>query len=155
MPVEPKGRQATHVRRVPIIAILMIVHGVVAALGGIALFLLVGLFVAVPQMSEQMGASATQIFIAMYAVIGVILILVGILQIVAGFRNYRFRGRQMGLVALGSGLLYVFTFYCAITGIPLAIVGLITYLNPVVKEAFAMGDRGASREEILVAFFSD
>jgi hypothetical protein len=70
----------------------------------------------------------------------------------AGIRNYKFRGRTLGLIALGGGMVTVMTCYCAPTAIGLGVYGLITYLNPEVAQAFAMGEAGTSRDDILSAY---
>ena len=73
------------------------------------------------------------------------------MHIVAGIRNYKFRGRVFGLVALGGGMITMITCYCAPTAIALGVYGLITFLNPEVNQAFAMAASGKKREEIMAA----
>jgi hypothetical protein len=89
---------------------------------------------------------------AVYMTIGVCVILSGVLRLWAGFSNYRFRGRMLGIVSLVLGMVSVFSCYCAPTGLAILIYGLIVLLNTAVKMAFDMGDQGMSTDQILAAF---
>src|SRR5205823_5880308 len=66
----------------------------------------------------------------------------GLLRIVAGLFNIRYRRRGLGIAALAVGLVTMMTAYCAPTAIGLAVYGLIVYLNEPVVLAFQMGDSG-------------
>ena len=68
-------------------------------------------------------------------------LLAGVLRIIAGVFNLRFRRRGLGLAALGLGLLTMITGYCAPSAIALSIYGLIVYLNESVTVAFAMAHK--------------
>jgi hypothetical protein len=87
-----------------------------------------------------------------YLAIGVPILLIGALRIFAGVQNFRYRGRTLGIISMIVGMASVFTCYCAPTGIGVLIYGMIVYLNPAVIAAFAMGQQGASGQEILAAF---
>ena len=92
------------------------------------------------------------ILFGVYLAMGLPVLLVGILRIWAGVSNYRFRGRMLGLVSLVVGLVSLFSCYCAPTGVAILIYGLIVMLNPAVKMAFEMGDRGMPASQILASF---
>jgi len=148
------------VRHVPIVAILMIVQGFLEILMGLGY---VGMGIMFPVMMrmemEQQGGppggpppeAMMWILLAIYGGMGLVAMVAAMLHIFAGVRNYRFRGRVLGLVALGGGMATVLTCYCAPTAVGLGVYGLITYLNPEVIQAFAMGESGKKREEILAA----
>ncbi|MDP7017127.1 MAG: hypothetical protein QGG36_15075 [Pirellulaceae bacterium] len=88
----------------------------------------------------------------MYGALGAVAMLVGAVHVFAGLQNYRFRRRVFGTVALGMGMLSVFTCYCAPTGIALAIYGMIVYLNGPVVSAFDMAKQGYSGDAVLATF---
>jgi hypothetical protein len=73
---------------------------------------------------------------------------VGILRIIAGIMNLKYRGRRLGLTALIIGTLSLFTMYCAPTSIALLVDGLIVYMDEDVRRAFALGEQGFSSEKI-------
>ena len=75
-----------------------------------------------------------------------------LLHVVAGLRNYRFRGRILGIVALAAGMVTLFTCYCLPTAVALGVYGLIVYLNGEVSDAFRMAEAGQSAEQIFAAF---
>jgi hypothetical protein len=83
-----------------------------------------------------------------YLVMGGAMLLFGLLKLVAGFRNYRYRNRTLGIVALVSGLATVAGCYCLPTATMLLIYGLIVYLDPQTAYAFRLGDQGQSPELI-------
>jgi hypothetical protein len=92
-------------------------------------------------------------FTVVYGVMATASLIVAVLHITAGVRNYRFRGRALGIVALAGGAATtLFTCYCIPTAFALAVYGLIVYLNRSVAEAFRMGEAGRSSTEILNTF---
>jgi hypothetical protein len=141
------------VRHVPIVAILMIIQGALEALMGLGLVAMCAFVPMLIQMEAEQGgppeAPPTWLLIGIYGGMGLVALVAAILHIFAGIRNYKFRGRVFGLVALGGGMVTVITCYCAPTAIALGVYGLITYLNPEVNQAFAMAESGKRREEIL------
>jgi hypothetical protein len=98
-----------------------------------------------PPPPEEMAG----IISGVYIVIGLFAIACGVLKIVAGIKNRKYRGRTLGYVALISGILMIFTCYCGITGIGLAIWGLIVYSNETTRRAFQLGEEGLSPDEII------
>ena len=159
-PMEPDRRPRGLVYHVRVVAILMLVQGALELLAA----LVFGAFAAVigPMMSQvqkeaqpPMAPAPEQVFWIMTATYGVMAaaaLIVAVLHIVAGLRNYRFRGRTVGFVALAGGLLAFFTCYCLPTAVALSIYGLIVYLNGSVSEAFCMGESGCSPNEIITTF---
>jgi len=149
------------VRHVPVVAILMIIQGALEALMGLGLVAM-GIFFPLmmqAEMQQQGGPpgapspeAMTWIFLAMYGGMGLAALVAAILHIFAGIRTYKFRGRTFGLVAAIGGMVSVFSCYCGPTTAALGVYGLITYMNPEVTQAFAMGEAGKTREEILAAF---
>ena len=75
-----------------------------------------------------------------------------VLHVVAGLRNWRFRGRILGIVALAAGMVTVLTCYCLPTAMALGIYGLIVYLNGEVSDAFRMAEAGQSADQIFATF---
>jgi hypothetical protein len=133
---------------VPLVAVLLIVQGALEllfALFGIGFTLLVYFG---PQ-KELGGLRGVAILLA---VAGGLSLSTGLLRVVAGLFNLRYRRRGLGLIALAAGLLTMVTAYCAPTGIALAVYGLIVYLNESVIAAFTLGDRGRSPAQIREAF---
>jgi hypothetical protein len=159
--VPPGGGMVRHVMPV---AILMIVQGGLELLMAL---LLLGLAGAVPVMFPEMpgdGGAARELggaappvpfrvmMIATYAVMGAGGLIAGVLHVVAGIFGLRFRRRTLGIVALCAGLVSLTTCYCAPTAIGLAVYGIITYSNPQVRAAFALGDAGATAAEVRSRF---
>ncbi len=87
-----------------------------------------------------------------YGAIGAAVLLAGILRIYAGFQNFRYRKRVLGIVSFVCGLVSMIGCYCAPTGIAMIIYGLIVFLNPAVQAAFEMGEKGTPPDVILNSF---
>ena len=147
----PPPRRSSMVGQVTVVAIIMIVQGALVGLMGI-LFLILG-----PAMFALSGTSGFQteedrmvsgVAGAVYMLLGGVMLAVGGLNILAGIKNLKFRGRTLGIVAMSIGLIAVFTCYCSLTAVGLLIYGLIVYLNQDVKRAFEMGEQGASPDQI-------
>ena len=149
-------------RHVRVVAIMMIVQGALELLAGIGLVVMA---VAMPQMMMADGMRGMQappqgpppeqffwIITLMYGGMGLAGLIAGILHLVAGLRNYRFRGRTFGIVAAGGGLMAVATCYCLPTAIGVAVYGLVVLLNTEVSEAFALGEAGYPASDILDHF---
>ena len=142
---------------------MMIVQGALETLAGVGLIVMAAVM---PQliMAEGMRGMPQQppegpqpeqffwIFTAMYGGMGLAGLIAGVLHIVAGVRNYRFRGRTFGIVAASAGLIAVATCYCLPTAIAVAVYGLIVLLNTEVSDAFAMGEAGYPASDILAHF---
>jgi len=150
------------VRHVLPVAILMIVQGALELL--ISLIFL-ALVVAVPLMIPDLPAGPAENFggppplaflkpmmMAVYGVMATGGLLAGVMHVAAGIFGLRFRRRMLGIVALALGMASVTTVYCAPTAVGLAIYGLITYCNPAVVAAFALGEQGLPAAEIRSRF---
>lgn len=149
------------VKQVRLFAILNGIQGVLELLFGM---LAMSMGVLMPfllqidkaQKAQEGGEGQPESFVwaitALYVTIGTPVLVSGILRMVAAMKNYRFRGRVLGLVSVFVGLGSIFSVYCAPTGIGLLIYGLILYLNPAVKAAFEMARQGQSVAQIMSAF---
>ncbi len=154
-------RRRGFVHHVRIVAILMIVQGAFELLASLALF---ALAVMIPSMMLQGGFDAPVqqgqpppeaflwILPIVYGGIGILVLIVAVLHIFAGVRNYQFRSRTLGIVAMATGLLGLLTVYCLPTAAGIMVYGLIVYLNQEVSEAFRMGEAGYRASDILAAF---
>lgn len=152
------------VGQVRIVAILMIVQGVLELLMGcflvgmsiMAVTVMKDAFANNPGMPppgqgpspEVMG----NIVFGTYLAMGLGAFVLGLLHCYAGYQNFNFRGRVLGIVASLAGLGAVFTCYCLPTGIALCIYGLIVHCNPSVAAAFQMQAEGYSGDAILATF---
>ncbi len=143
--------------QVPIVAILMIVQGALELIMGGFLVVMAFFFRTMFGMADDgfgkgppppdFQAVSTTILI-LYLAMGAAGVVAGVLHLVAGIRNLRYRGRTFGLVALVGGLASVGTCYCGPTTVGLTIYGLIVYLNAQTVRAFQLGEEGRTPEEI-------
>jgi hypothetical protein len=146
------------VGHVPVIAVLMMVQGGLELLMGASLIAMAGILPMLMKMEGQPGNQGPPpeffawIMLVIYGGLGLLTIVAAVLHFYAGLRNYRFRNRTLGLVALAGGMVTVFTCYCAPTSIALAVYGLIVYLNADVAQAFELGESGQSKEDLLQRF---
>src|SRR5690242_4510191 len=106
------------VGQVKIVGILMMVNGLTVALTG-RLYIAVGSFMmaAMPRPPAGGGGPPPELFLIIYGVLGAVTALVGIFNVVAGYRVMAMRNRVLGLVALFSNLIAMMTCYCAPTAI--------------------------------------
>lgn len=163
-PVQPDQplppRDAGWIRQVPVVAILMIVQGGLEIIAGI-FYAAMGPFMMkmmsfanenVPpeaaMQNQQPPEEMMWVLVAVYGGMGAVAIICGLLKVVAGIRNLSYKGRVLGFVALGSGLLSSITCYCAPTAIGLAVYGLIVYANSDVARAFEMAKQGYTPDQI-------
>lgn len=158
-PAQPPGL----VSQVRVVAILMMIQGVFELLFAIYLGVF-GLFFGgmMGQMMRedpnfQRGGGPPPEFVEammtyMPVAMGVGGLLAGILHCYAGYRNFQFSSRTLGIVALVSGLLTISTFYCCPTAFALFIYGLIIYMNDQVAKAFEMTAEGYPPDAILATF---
>ncbi|MBC8871500.1 MAG: hypothetical protein H8E44_18915 [Planctomycetes bacterium] len=162
MPYYPPPASRGMVKHVPVLAILMIVQGALEVLMGLGLIGMGAFFPMMMQgeMAQQAGPpggpppeAMTWVLLAIYGGMGVVVLIGAVLHIFAGIRNYKFRGRVLGFVALIAGMVTtLMTCYCAPTAIALGVYGLICFLNPEVTHAFAMAKAGKKKDEILATF---
>ncbi len=146
------GAAVSYVGHIRFVALLLVVHGAVLLLASLTASAFGLFFLNAPaSFFDDNETTAQMILVWMYLGVGLLLLPIALLQLVAGIRNLGLRNRKLGIVALCSGMLTVFTFYCAPTSIALAIYGLIVLLHPSVQEAFKMRSGGTSKEDILAA----
>jgi hypothetical protein len=159
-PPEPPG-MAGHIR---VAAVLMMIQGFFeVAFGGlltVMAFVFPAGFAAMIAADPQAPADgpdpqvAAKMLMSMYLIMGLAGVIPGIAHLIAGFRNVHYRGRTIGLAALGLGLGTLPLFVCLPTALILAIYGLVVYLDPSSTKAFEMGERGYSPEAIYETFFA-
>jgi hypothetical protein len=142
-PWAERRRAAGWITQVTVVSILMMIQGTLECLLSL-MFPLVGLT------QPDNGADAP---LVVFIGLGIVIFLSGALKLAAGIMNYRFRGRVLGFVALGSGLVSLCTCYCFPTALALGVYGLIVLLNEHVGAAFSLGAQGLSRAEILSRYY--
>ncbi|HEX4128792.1 MAG TPA: hypothetical protein VHZ24_02030 [Pirellulales bacterium] len=145
---EPRG-WAKHIR---IVAGLMIAQGALLfVVGAVSLFFFTRMFndekfleqLRIQQ--ERQGNQAAPItpetmqrwMVRSYRAIGGLTMAVALFNVVAGWRNFFYRGRVMGVFALVSSLAAMFTCYCFPTAVILLVYGLLVYLSADGQAAFA------------------
>jgi hypothetical protein len=154
------------VSHVPILSILMIIQGAFEVFMALiqvvcAVFMSVIIRTDLDRMQGQMPDGAEQpispdtmvwIMGGTYGTLAAICLVAALLHVWAGIRMLGYRGRTLGLTALVAGMASSITCYCAPTAVALGVYGLVTLLNPEVKDAFAMRQRGYSKRQIEDAF---
>lgn len=139
-------------RQVAVVAILLMVQGGLELVtAGFYLFL--GIMTVI--YAEQEGSRQGLAMAGVYGVMGGAGLASGILHAVAGWRNYFFRTRWLGITALVAGLASCLTCYCFPTSLALMIYGLIVYFSPQAVRAFQRGEQGMPREQIVMALDSE
>ena len=100
--------------------------------------------------SFQVGTSNLDPSLAaiLYVVVGLVIAVIGGLNIFAGLKVKNYRGKTLAIIALAAGLLASLTCWCAPTALGLLIYGLIVLMNEDVKRAFEMGEQGYSPQDI-------
>lgn len=152
-------RPSRMVGQVQVVAILLMVEGSLEVLTSL-LYAAIAVFVPFvwQQAAAQQGGANPPppgmpwMMFGVYAGMGLIVLVGAALKCYAGWRNYRFRSRVLGLVALGSAAASLFSCYCSLTAIALAIYGFIVYLHEDVAQAFALGEQGVDPRHIKAAF---
>ncbi len=155
-PMDPFQRRPGLVRHVRVVAILMIVQGALELLAALGLGAMAVLILVMSRQVQNQGGvpNGPELWIAtlIYGGMAAVALVSGVLHLAAGLRNYRFRGRTLGIVALACGILTVVTCCCLPTAVALGVYGLIVYLNPEASEAFRMGEAGHGPAEIVTTF---
>ena len=129
------GSGRTFVRQIGIVAGLMIAQGVLTSLFSIfcvgysVMMMNFDAFDPGGELNDAFPAEQRQVLVLLFAVLAVVTFALSILYLIAGFKNYRLRGRGFGITTLLLGLCGVITCYCAPTGIALSIYGLIIYFK--------------------------
>lgn len=138
------------VGQVKIVGILMMVNGLTVALMG-AIYAVMGsvMMGIAPPPPAGGGGPPPELFLIIYGTIGAAVLLVGVLNIIAGYRVMTMRNRVLGLVALFTNVVTLMTCYCAPTAIAMMVYGLIVLFQSDVGLAFEMVARGATPEEAV------
>jgi hypothetical protein len=145
------------VRQVQVVAILMIANGMLLTLMGLynALGALLFGFLLMAPGAKPPSNSADETMIAVMAglqsLLGLAVLLAAVLNIVAGIRCLRLRGRTLALVALFSNVAPLLTCWCAPLCLALMIYGLIVFFHADVAFAFAEVAAGAPAERFKYA----
>lgn len=158
----PEALEPGMVVHVRVVSVLLMVQGlldVLASAGLIAtgVFMKFGMGKEILKQSQaQQGGPPPGFMVDMlmwiYGGLGLVIGLIGALHLYAGFRNWSYQGRTLGIVSLAVGIGSVFTCYCAPTSLALFVYGLVVYSNPSVMAAFRMGEAGSSGDRIALAF---
>jgi len=67
----------------------------------------------------------------------VLVFMLALLKVVAGIRNFDYRNRVLGIIALASAPLNAFTCFCFPSGLVILIYGLVVYCHRDASRAFA------------------
>ena len=151
-----------YVRQVNVLAILTMVQGGLLIMMGI-FYGMYGAFIGnMPQfmpvedrrrMQEQGAEIGFKVLFWVMIGIGVLVVLIGLLHLIAGYRNLAYRGRIFSIVTWSLGLIACLTCYCMPTSIGLLVYGAIVFVNPATVRAFALKESGMSNEEIERQFY--
>lgn len=156
----PSGSPAM-VNQIRVVAILTIVHGVLACAAGL-MYVAFGVLMPflMPTMPEgppdggfRPGSAPPAWIYLVYFAMGLPALIGGAVQIFAGWRNYDLRNRTLGIVAVVGGVVASTTCYCAPTAIALTVYGLIVLLNNGVAQAFAWRAEGVTADEVLARVY--
>lgn len=141
------------VGQVKIVGILMMVNGLTVTLMG-GLYVAMGSFMmaAMPAPRAGAGGAPPGLFLIIYGVLGGVTALVGIFNVVAGYRVMTMRNRVLGIIALFTNLVSFLTCYCILTALGMMVYGLIVLFQPDVARAFEMVARGATPDEAVRRF---
>lgn len=153
------GQRRGMIGHVPVLGVMMIVQGALELVMGLSV---AGYAVFMPQFMQELrneavkqggpGAAAPVPMPTWVSIAGVTMaiaiLLVSAMTIYSGINLLRLRGRLVAMLTLGAGLALVFTCYCFPTALALAIYGLITLLDPAVKQGFELRAQGHSVEDV-------
>jgi hypothetical protein len=161
VPVGATGRSSKMVGQVPIVAVLLMVQGGLEVVMGFY-YMVMAAFIPFIMQQQQKEHPLPQgqnpppglswIMLALFGALGLIVFIAAGLKLYAGWQNFHYRHRVLGIVALASAFASLFTCYCMPTALLLAIYGLIVYLNQDVAQAFTLGQQGYTSEQIQATF---
>lgn len=156
----PKPTPSRAVRQVRVVALLMIAQGVLEIPLGVFFGSIAGIFPFILKSADRqvLGPEGENVrffwlISITYGLLGAAHLAAGVLHIVAGWRNYRFRGRILGFVAMWVGIITLIAPLCTLTAIGLLVYGMIIYLNESVVKAFAMAEKGYRIDDIKAVFY--
>jgi uncharacterized membrane protein HdeD (DUF308 family) len=160
----PSASDFGWVRQVRTFAILNAVQGMLEIPMGLFMTGMSAMFPTLMRMDKQRQADPANamaeetmmwVVAGVYLAIGIPVLISGVLRVIAGVQNYRFKGRTLGLVSIIAGMATLFSCYCAPTAVGLLVYGLILHLNPAVRAAFELGRQGYSGDQILAGATSN
>lgn len=142
------------VQQVRIVGILNAVQGGLEIMMALVLLLgAVGLPLENRQQNKFPDEETLWIVFAAFVISGLVVMFVGALRILAGLKNWNFRGRTLAIASLVVGIApSMLSCYCAPTSLTILIYGLTVLMHPSVEEAFRMAAKGASAEQIVYDF---
>jgi hypothetical protein len=152
-------RKVGQARQVPIVAALMMANGVMVGLIGIGWMVFTTFFTGRVmeqfELQQQIAGQPPQMVSAMrwflyvfYGGMGLVALACGAFNIIAGGRNYHYRGRIMGIIAMIAGLASVFFCYCLPFSAGVLIYGLVIYLGQDAERAFRWQQRKDQSAEL-------
>ena len=141
-----RGKDVRHIR---ILGILMMIHGgLLAAMGGY--YVLFGGFVLdaladIPVVEgDEVSEWLPELLMGTLAIMGLTQLGPGVLQGLAGWKLFQYRGLALGWVAALVGLVSVLGCYCAPTGIAQPVIIELVLVGLLVFGARQLGPRAAS-----------
>ncbi len=119
------------------LAIVGIVHGVLLTLLG-GMYVLVGAVMASAPPDGRHGNEPPPAFMGVvFVAFALVHVAPGVLQIIAGVRLLREKGRGLAIAAFASGLLSMIGCYCGPSAVALAVWGIIVLNSAEVRARFA------------------
>lgn len=100
------------------------------------------------QPAPQEAKDIAEMISGFLPLVGALIAVIAVIRIAAGVMNLRYRARWLGILSFITGFLSIFTCYCSVTAIGLAIYGFIVYLNGDARRAFELGSSGLSRQQV-------
>ena len=141
-------RQVGLARQVRIVGVLMIINGIVIFAIGVCIVAFASHFSdqfvaefnrqqrANPQAQRLDLESLRWAFQVMFGGYGAGMLIIGLLGIFAGIRNYSFRGRVLGIISLVGNMAASLFCWCIPVWLGLLVYGLIIYLSRDAEAAF-------------------
>lgn len=140
----PYPNESSKIRQVRVVAILMMVQGgLEIIMSGFLMIMALVLASGGELIPSPDGLSPEASFwfpSVLFGGIALIHFVVAGLHLYAGFLNYRYQSRMLGIVALLCGFATISAKFCFPTAMALMIYGLIVYLDSNVRQAFQRGE---------------
>jgi hypothetical protein len=146
--VRPRPVRKGMARHIRIVSVLLIIHAALLLILGVVFLGMAAMIEAEFRSMARRVDTPEVLWIGMGGA-GVGVLTVAVIQLVAGIKGLRVRGRALGLVALFSNLMILSTCYCLPTGLGLMIYGLIVYYSSSATRAFAAVEAGVPWPEAL------
>ncbi|MEX0825012.1 MAG: hypothetical protein WD119_02545 [Pirellulaceae bacterium] len=145
------------VQQVPVFAILLMVHGGIVILMGLGLGVIAAVIPMSAAANNAQGMDADEEMMLRFVSIGYGVAaagigVIGVIHLWSGWKTFLYQRRILGFVGIGAAFFSSLTCYCALTGIPLGIWGLILLLHPDVQHAYELAKNGMTRNQIIQHF---